>query len=621
MSRHARDNGSPPDWGPRFPGQPSRDPGRQRRFPGEPHHAVEPGDDPQQPPWSRGEPPWGRGEPTWDPPRDRGEPTWDPPRRPGGRAQPGRPPRLSRRAFLARAAAAAAVPAAGVAAWKLAASGTGARRPVPGAGTRTVHPRPVPENSLPGDPRWGISSTGAPDAIMGYAGAASVLPGQPFQLYVSTTAREFTVKAFRIGWYRGDLARLVWRSGPVRGHRQQRTTFDAATRTVRADWEPSLTVPTDGWPEGSYLLRLDAETGAQRYVPITVRSARTAGKLVIKNATETWQAYNHWGGYSLYYGPGGPSDYNGRAYAVSLDRPYDKEGANLFLVYERKLINLAERLGLPLAYLTSMDIAADPHALDGASALISPGHDEYWSPPERAAVTAARDAGVNLAFMGANAMYRRTRLAPSPLGPNRLVICYKTSYQLDPMYGKDNALVTSDWRDPPDPEPESSVIGTLYEGFPAVADYVVASPGAWVFAGTGASKGTRFAALVGIEYDRVNPMYPVERPIEILSHSPLTCQGVNSYCDSAYYTHRGGAGVFNAGTMRWVESFGPPTYGWGITRACGRFTRRVTANILRAFAEGPAAARYPAHDNLDAMHEWPGDPLTARHNLWPPVVL
>ena len=86
------------------------------------------------------------------------------------------------------------------------------------------------------------------------------------------------------------------------------------------------------------------------------------------------------------------------------------------MVYERKLINLAERMGLPLAYLTSMDIASDAHALDGASALISPGHDEYWSPPERANVTAARDAGVNLAFLGANAMFRRTRLEPTSAG-------------------------------------------------------------------------------------------------------------------------------------------------------------------------------------------------------------
>jgi hypothetical protein len=224
-----------------------------------------------------------------------------------------------------------------------------------------------------------------------------------------------------MGWYRGDLARLVWRSPQIRGHRQRRPGFDAATRTVTTRWGPSLTVPTGGWPPGAYLLRLDAESGPQRYVPLTVRSASAAGAVVLRQAVATWQAYNQWGGYDLYNGPGGIADYASRSLAVSLDRPYDQDGAFLFLAHERKLIALAERMGLPLAYLTSMDIAASAEVLHGASAVVSPGHDEYWSPPERAHVTAARDAGVNVAFLGANAMFRRTRLTPTRLGPRRLV--------------------------------------------------------------------------------------------------------------------------------------------------------------------------------------------------------
>lgn len=519
----------------------------------------------------------------------------------------------TRRAFLGRAAAAAAVPAAAVAAVKIADSPSAARAGS-GSGTSTasgrspaVHHRTVSENSLPGDPNWWISNLGAPDAILGYTGQASVLPGEPIDLYVSTTAREFKVLAFRMGWYGGDLARKVWQSGAIRGHQQGGPQVISDTNTVHTRWGISLTVPTDGWPEGSYLFRLDGHSAGQRYVPVTVRSAGVAGKVVLKNAVPTWQAYNTWGSYDLYLGPGG---YDDRSYVVSLDRPGDMDGAYLFMVYERKLVNLAERLGLPLAYLTSMDIASNPQSLDGASALISPGHDEYWSPSERAIVTAARNRGVNLAFLGANAMFRRTRLQGSPLGANRQVVCYKTSYQLDPMYGKHSDLVTSDWREPPNPDPESSVIGTLYEGYPAISNYVVETPQAWMFKGTGVRKGSTLDNLIGIEYDRVNPGYPVERPIQVLSHSPLVCNGVNSFADSAYYTHRGGAGVFNTGTMRWVEAFGAPTYGWGISAATTRFTKRVTANVLTAFAEGPAAHKYPAHDNLDSMHEFAGDALS-----------
>jgi hypothetical protein len=528
--------------------------------------------------------------------------------------------RYSRRAFFGIAAAATAV---GAAACSAAARATGHNGSTDQAKNQAAQAKargPVAENALPGDPHWNVRHLGAPDAIVGYAGQASVRPGEPVTLYVSTTARSFRVSAFRMGWYKGDEARLLWKSAAVRGHRQRQPDLIRPTNTVEAKWEPSLTVPTHDWPEGSYLLRLDAENGAQRFVPVTVRSASTAGKTVIKNGVETWQAYNTWGGYDLYNGPGGVADYSNRSLAVSLDRPYDANGAYMFLYHERKTIELAERSGLPLAYVTSMDIDADPHLLDGAHALFTPGHDEYWTPQERAHVTAARDAGMNIAFMGANTLFRRTRMASTRLGQGRLVICYKTSYLQDPMYGKNNALVTSDWREPPVPDPESSLTGTLYESNPVTADYVVASPSSWIYAGTGVQKGSRFTGLVGIEYDRVNPVYPVERPMEVLSHSPLTCRGVHSYSDSAYYTHRGGAGVFNAGTMRWVAASNGLRL-FGLTKQGGEFTRRVTTNLLHGFADGPAAAKYPAQDNLDAMHEWPGDPIAAQHNLWPPTVL
>jgi len=133
--------------------------------------------------------------------------------------------------------------------------------------------------------------------------------------------------------------------------------------TGQTDWGPATQVPTDDWPAGAYLLRLDADSGAQRYVPLTARSAGTAGRVVLKSAVATWQAYNTWGGYDLYAGPG--DSYDSRSLAVSLDRPYDRNGADMFLTYERNVVKLAERMGLPLAYVTSMDIAAEPDLLDG----------------------------------------------------------------------------------------------------------------------------------------------------------------------------------------------------------------------------------------------------------------
>ena len=141
------------------------------------------------------------------------------------------------------------------------------------------------------------------------------------------------------------------------GHRQSPSTLTAETNTVQTDWGSSLTIPTDDWPAGAYLLRLDAETGAQRFVPITVRSAAVAGKVVLKASTSTWQAYNTWGGYDLYNGPGGLSDYDNRSLVVSLDRPFDQNGAFLFLVHERPLIALAERIAIPVIACSEIGVS------------------------------------------------------------------------------------------------------------------------------------------------------------------------------------------------------------------------------------------------------------------------
>ena len=130
-------------------------------------------------------------------------------------------------------------------------------------------------------------------------------PGEECGLYVSTTASSFHVSAFRIGWYGGAQARLVWSSERIPGRAQREPRLLPNTRTVHADWKRTLTFGTAGWPEGAYLLRLDADNGHQRYIPLVVRSVRGSGRTVLMHAPATWQAYNRWGGYSLYYGASG----------------------------------------------------------------------------------------------------------------------------------------------------------------------------------------------------------------------------------------------------------------------------------------------------------------------------
>ncbi|MQS17779.1 hypothetical protein F7Q99_37725 [Streptomyces kaniharaensis] len=463
-----------------------------------------------------------------------------------------------------------------------------------------------PEQSLPGAADWEITNPGPAGAIEGFADRVSVLPGEPVGLHVSTPAAAFTVTAYRIGWYGGARARQVWRREHVPGTKQPAPHVDGATRTVLTGWQQTLAVDTAGWPEGAYLLRLDVEDGSgQRYVPLTVRSAITAGKTVVMAAPATWQAYNEWGGYSLYNGPtGGLAT---RSLKVTFDRPYEYDhGAGLFLVYEAPLVSLAERLGLPLAYTTGIDVAREPGLLHGAAAVLSLGHDEYWSPEQRANVVAARDAGTNLAILGANCCFRRVRFEPTELGPDRTVVCYKDAWAQDPGH-RAGAPATTDFRVGPGADPESAMLGVIYDGYPVDAPYVVGSPDHWAFEGTGVTAGASFPHLVGVEYDKVETAFPTPRPIEVIAHSPVVCEGRRSHADTAYYTIPSGAGVFATGTMRWVETLdahgpGGTSADHGVDARAGDLVRKVTENVLRTFAAGPAGHTRPAQDNLGAVY-------------------
>ncbi|MCE0768195.1 hypothetical protein LWC35_35660 [Pseudonocardia kujensis] len=486
-------------------------------------------------------------------------------------------------------------------------TGSGARpaAPATGAPTSAAAPAALPPGAVPGA-EWRITRPGPEHAVEGFADRTSVHPGDPVRLFVSTTAARYTVTAFRMGDYPPTGAARVWVSAPQPGRRQADPVVQAPRNTVVAPWSPTLTVDTVGWPPGDYLLRLDADNGAdngadadqaaQQFVPLTLATPDNTGRLVVVNAVTTWQAYNRWGGYSLY--AAGTGRFADRSRAVSFDRPYqakDMQGAGDFLIFELPFVQFAERSGLPLGYATDVDLHADPHLLDGARAVITLGHDEYWSTAMRAAATAARDRGVNLAFLGGNEIYRHIRFEDSALGPERVEVGYK-SFAEDPASRTDPLEATPQWRDPPHPRPESVLLGNFYQCNPAQADLVVADAGSWLLAGL-VRDGQRLPGLVGNEYERVDLRVPTPRPIEVLFHSPVTCRGRPDFADATWYSVPSGAGVFSAGTQYWICGLDPACRGGTSAPVVGAITTR----LLTAFAAGPAGAAHPAEDNLVAL--------------------
>ena len=443
------------------------------------------------------------------------------------------------------------------------------------------------ENALPGTAEWNVGDLGDEHAVEGFLDTTSAAIGDTVQLFVSTHASTFHVEAYRMGWYQGLGGRRVWSSPETPGIAQPQPTVDAQTNMVDTAWQQPLRIDiTDDYVPGCYLFKLVSSDGHGRYVPLTVRDDSSRSALLIMNAVTTWQAYNQWGGYSLYWGRAGTGQsFANRARVVSFDRPYEVNGAPQFLSIELPLVHLVERLGLDITYATNLDVHRNPSSVLAHKALVSPGHDEYYSTPMRGALEHARDQGINLAFLGANAVFRQIRFADSPLGTNRRQICYKSAAE-DPLSRTSPDLTTVNWRDAPVNRPENQLMGSQYESNPVQADMIITEPDSWVFANTGLQAGAALPGVVAGEYDRYYPGQGVPDNVEIFAHSPLVCRGKASYADMTYYTAPSGAGVIDVGTQAWVQSLGPPTQVQAVID--------ITTNILTTFGRGPAGTTHPS---------------------------
>ena len=85
---------------------------------------------------------------------------------------------------------------------------------------------------------------------------------------------------------------------------------------------------------------------------------------------------------------------------------------------------------------------------------------------------------------------------------------------------------------------------------------VIVEASNWLFAKSGVHDGDRLAGLVGAEYDRVMTYAPTPRSLEVLTHSPVDCHGLQGHADMAYYTTSSGAGVFDSATSLWTTALG-----------------------------------------------------------------
>jgi hypothetical protein len=469
----------------------------------------------------------------------------------------------------------------------------------------------IAENQKPGTLNW-ICNHPQPDhTLEGFANQVSAVAGDDVALFVNSTARAVQVQAYRMGYYQGLGGRLVWQGDFVPAGVQVPPVVAPGVGIVSCPWSLTMTIPiTSDWPPGCYLLKLVGDGGQQQFVPLTVRDDTSTASYVLQNSVTTWQAYNLYGGYSLYYGQDGKGGQNfaNRARAVSFDRPYPQSwasGAADFVGNEFPLLFHLESLGLDMTYWTDVDLHARPQLLARHHCLFSLGHDEYWSQPMRAAASFANANGVNLAFLGANACYRQIRLQPTSVGPNRLEVCYKDATE-DPMALQNPPLTTVNWGQAPVNQPESALIGSMYQSVGAQAGTVVTDASSWFFEGCNLTDGHVFPNTILGEYDRYVPSFPGPRNVDVLAHSPVP--GQSNWSDITFYTApNDGGGVLASGSASFVSllsttgvvpSIVVPGPFPGVSDVIGR----AMENLYGRFGFGPASNYGTSSGNWSAVY-------------------
>ncbi|MCP4313622.1 MAG: hypothetical protein GY790_20405 [Bacteroidetes bacterium] len=494
------------------------------------------------------------------------------------------------------------------------------------------------ENARPGTRDWMLTNTYIdPDTwwrsprIEGYCSEMSVRAGDTLKIMVSTNpVTEFSLEIFRTGYYGGDGGRSMKRFDSLQGTTQPDPPV--GNNLLReCQWEPSVEfVIPDDWVSGVYLGKLSTKTlrdvyqsrltankdGLQSYVIFIVRDDRPC-ELLFQCSDLSWAAYNSWPDdrWSLYhndkevYNPNGRKKWSTDAAETgwaSFDRPYanfcqdhlvdrpSSVGSGEFLLWEFPLSYWMEKQGYDVSYISNLDVHVDPlSGLLRAKGFISVGHDEYWSMEMFDKVSAARDGGLNLAFLSGNSVWGVVPLLPSSTGQPHRIIHRKglftgefTAEQLkEPMIQQ---VIQSMGKYPPGPS-GAQLMGGLTAGISG-GDWICRNHEHWLYEGTGLQESEEISDLIGWEYHGFPAM---DLPgMEVLAYSPITHPNGNPLPPHVATMYNGAKGnvVFNAGTIWFAQKLSsPPGHvlpSW-LTQVSGPdpSVQRMTENLFERFIQ------------------------------------
>ncbi|MBE0592602.1 MAG: hypothetical protein IH616_09415, partial [Gemmatimonadales bacterium] len=513
-----------------------------------------------------------------------------------------------------------------------------------GGGGDTVGMCPPSATSAPmaGDlaPKEISENIGQPGDPAAYADRHSVAPGEAIGFHVAVI---------------GDDPANVWFEFTRLGSSWQQDGWNLANVAARSvpenGWEDCCNWPEtvsfqipENWKSGLYRARFSTADG-QNDVYFVVRAKEPgASKIVVSVPMTTAEAYNDWGGKSVYEYS---SSSDIKAERLSMSRPFNaSRSGDKYTAWMPKFVEWAQDQGIDLEFIANTDLHYHPGILEPYDLFVTIGHDEYWSAEMRAEVERHLDAGGNAAFFSGNNMWWKVRFEePSASLPRGRMLVDKKNLQAradnTPELHQGNWFMV---------DPEVKLFGAGYarggwrEDFIGgdVPNFTVKRPGHWAFAGTGLAKDAGFGAgneIISFESDGADftwqgsscspggtganclaiPTFTDGAPdeLQILATARLQLDegGWSNYLDEAgvpdvggirsvgksdytgvpgawttmvAYPHAGGGEVFNAATVDWAYALS----------ACGGATPavecRITRNVIDRLKTSQKGAPAPA---------------------------
>jgi hypothetical protein len=411
-----------------------------------------------------------------------------------------------------------------------------------------------------------------------YTDRLSYRPGDQVRFHTSTSASRYSIEIARVGARR----EVVWQRDGIRGALHP-TPPEAFARGCGWPDGFAFRIPR-AWPSGYYAVTLRGEGRKgeafewDHFFVVRAPARRRSARILMVLSTNTYAAYNTWGGKCFY-----ASDDGSVASRLSFQRPWQRgllrrvpstiRNANTgtpgfgerplveafprhvqqgyhhwtrfagFHTWESIFVPWMESNGYALDFCVQTDLDHDPAVVEGYRMLTTVGHDEYWTSAERDVVDRFVADGGNAAFFIGNAAFWQVRLE----NDGQEMVCYKYVPEWDPAYGTAREkYLTGMWSHPRTGRPENQTFGLSFTrgGYHRLGyvmprssgGYTVYRPGHWVFVGTQLEYGDVFGGpdqIVGYECDgldytvRNGLPYPTGRDgspmsIEILALAPAS---------------------------------------------------------------------------------------------------